>query len=282
MKVAKQSSTWDFNVHQENLPSRAGVLTGIHAVIRSDTGECVGQYKGKKLVPNKQVVEVFENEMNKRGIPFSPAYLVTAGGARFFATYRIAGLQIKGVLGEVFNGMFRLQNSYDGSLKIGFETMLERLACLNGMKTLQELFAMLKRHSEELDLSYVAAQIEVAVNSLPNLEKEFAMLADVNLSHEQGISVLANLTKLNKYPLSEKMATRIAGNWEVPSDDEKPLGNTLYRLFNAGTRVFRDLEGSRFELANRTNGMFTEQLLLAARNRNSLNQLLVPATLDKE
>ncbi len=280
-KQAKQSGTWDFDVHQENLPSSKGIPTGIHAVIRSDTGECVGQYKGVKLVPNKQVVEVFESEMTKRGSTFTANYLTTAGGSRFYARYTIGGLQVKGVLGEIFNGQFVLQNSYDGSLKIGFETWLERLACLNGMKTMQSLYAMLKRHSEELDLSYVAAQIEVAVNSLPDLEKEFAMLADVSINHEQGISILANLTKLNKYPLSNRMAQKIAGNWAVPTDDEKPLGDSLYRLFNAGTRLFRDLTDSRFELANRTNGMFTEQLLLAARNRNSLQQLLVPATLDK-
>lgn len=282
MKQAKQSSTWDFDVHQENLQSAKGVPSGIHAVIRSDTGETVGQYAGKKLIPNKQVVEVFEGEMTKRGIAYEASYLTTSGGSRFFARYRLAGLAIKGVLGETFNGMFTLQNSYDGSLKIGFETMLERLACLNGMKTMQALYAMFKRHSEELDLSYVADQIETAITSLPSLEKEFAALAEIQLNHEQGVSILANLTKLNKYPLSLKMAQRIAGNWAVPTDDEKPLGDSMYRLFNAGTRCFRDLQGSRFELANRTNDMFTEQLLLASRNRSSLTQLLVPATLDKE
>ena len=43
-----QSEQWEFPVAQEELVTSKGVASGIHAVIRGDTGQVIGSYRGQK------------------------------------------------------------------------------------------------------------------------------------------------------------------------------------------------------------------------------------------
>jgi hypothetical protein len=274
-----QKNTWDFAVAQEELKTSGGVSSGIHAVIRQDTGEVIGQYRGVKVLPYTDMVQTFEAGLNDAGFTFTRSLFVTGNGARFFGRYEVGSAKVGN---EDFKSVLRLQSSHDGSLQAGFSFEAERLACLNGMMLLQTLFAMFKKHSTKLDLQFLAGNIQKAIDSgLNHLQSTIDAMLAVELTDEQVRLILSNIVALGaSRGVSPRAGYVIYDNWLNPSADETNLGNNLYRLYNNATRFTRDLAKlGRFEMSRRANLYLTGAMDLAARNTINLDKLLAPVTL---
>lgn len=191
---ATQKQAWDFAVAQEELKTAGGLNTGIHAVIRQDTGEMIGQYAGLKVLPYTDMVSVFEAGLSNAGFAFNRSLFVTGNGARFFGKYTIGQVSAGN---ENFSSVLRLQSSHDGSLQAGFVFEAERLACLNGMMLLQQLFAMFKKHSSKLDISFLAANIQSAIDSgVKQLQSMIDSMLAVELSDAQVRYILSNIVAM--------------------------------------------------------------------------------------
>ena len=269
-----QSDTWEFQVYQEHLKTSRGVESGIHAVIREDTGEVIGQYKGEKVLPYTDIVSAFEDGLNNAGMSFTRSLMTTGNGARFFGRYEVGVITVNN---ESFSNILRLQSSHDGSLQAGFSFEAERLACLNGMMLMQTIFAMMKKHSEKLDITFLRNNIQQAIDAGQKSLTEFSTrLLDISVTDAQARVILSNIVSLGASKgMSPRVGHVVYDNWRNPSADERGLGDTLYRLYNAATRFTRDVNKlGRFEMSRRANLFLTGSFDLAARHNANLQKLL--------
>lgn len=274
-----QSNTWDFPVFQEELKTSAGRRSGIHAVIREDTGAVIGQYKGVKMTENRIIVNEAEERFASLGLAFKrEKFITTQGGARFFGKYSIGKMDIAG---EKFNQTVTITNSYDGSLKIALELAIMRLLCLNGMEGFATVLSQLRKHSESTSIIQ-----EIGANFAKGIEDSTKAIAatvtrmrEIELNDSQVETVLSNLAhKGAKNGVGEKHAVMIHRNWAAPSNDEKPLGNTLYRLYNAATRYTRDVSNvGREEMSRRANTFITGAFDLSIRQGSFAQSFLMPS-----
>lgn len=277
---AGQSNIWDFPVFQEELKTTAGRRSGIHAVIREDTGDVIGQYKGVKMTENRIIVNEAEERFASLGLVFQrEQFITTQGGARFFGKYSIGKMDIAG---EQFNQTVTITNSYDGSLKIALELAVMRLLCLNGMQGFATVLSQLRKHSESTSIieeigENFARGIE---DSTKAIAQTVTKMREIELNNSQAETVLSNLAQTGaKSGVGEKHAVMIHRNWTAPSNDEKPLGNTLYRLYNAATRYARDVANiGREEMSRRANTFITGAFDLSIRQGSFNQSFLVPST----
>jgi len=258
---------WDFPVAQETLRTSAGIKTPIMAVIRQDNGEFVGSYRSEALTSNVEIHEAVLEALSRQGIddPQMTAE-VYGNGSRTVMTYNLRGSSFGG---ESFSNSLRVKNSYDGSWQISASSMATRLACLNGMYLNQQETIVSKRHSAGVD---PAALAKVIGSNLQGLDHDLAgleRLQDLPISHDHAMNVLGNVARLSKGALGLKGATRIALNWIEPSEDEVHMGDSWWRLFNAGTRYFRDLAEVQRGLSHKGNKFFSDALLLAVHPERS-------------
>ena len=249
---AGQSTNWDFPVYQEQLVTRQGVASGIHAVVRGDTGAVIGQYSGEKLLPNTELVGAFEGELSRLGLTFNRSFLTTGGGARFYGRYELGGTAVNG---ENFKQVLIVENSYDRSLLRSYSYELMRTLCLNGMVGLVPVAGAREKHSLEFDIqSWVIGVGPMIENGAKASAKTLDVMASVKLDDGKARNVLSNLVTASRgQGMSERSALLINHNWNNPTSDETPLGNTLYRLYNAATRYTRDVSKvGRFELSQKS------------------------------
>jgi hypothetical protein len=101
-------------------------------------------------------------------------------------------------------------------------------------------------------------------------------MGNIEISDSNARNIVSNIVDLGKLKgVSPKTGHLVFNNWRNPSNDEKPLGNTLYRLYNAATRLTRDVENvGRFEMSRKANVFLTGAFDLAAKRGTDLERLL--------
>jgi hypothetical protein len=270
----QQSEQWNFPILQEVLKTSRGISTGIHAVIREDSGEMIGQYSDEKAISYAKISSSFEAGLIKLGFEVQKNAFVTGNGSRFFANY---SLDMEKIAGESFSCNVRLQAAHDGSLKRGFSFFMKRLACLNGMMITSEVFSIYKKASMNFDLSFLENNIQNAIDGgKSHVKGSIEKMLQIPLETSQVEKIASNLVTLGKFKgVTERAGLFMVHNWNNPSADEMPLGNNLYRLYNAATRWTRDIENKqRFEMANKANVFISGAFDLASRRVTDLDKLL--------
>ena len=236
----------------------------------------MGQYKGLKVLPYSRLVNTFEESLDKAGIvPVSKSFITTANGGRFWGRYDIGnGVHVGG---DAFKRIITLQGSYNGSLKHGYSVEMERLACLNGMVIMEQVFEMFKKCSANNDLQFISGDMpQVLENGTTYALQTVERMGNINVSDAQARNIVSNIVDMGKLKgVSPKTGHLIFNNWRNPSNDEKPLGDTLYRLYNAATRLTRDIANvGRFEMSRKANVFVSGAFDLAARRETDLAKLL--------
>lgn len=274
------SSEWDFPVETSPLLGANGTRTGLFGVFRGgDSPLYFGQYtRGEKLITHKQIVDTVRERLSSRGLKWNEDIRTSLSGARLHAQFKISGLQYDGPGNDRHQVVLEAQNSYDNSLCRELVAFAERLACLNQAYIHEQVSGERRRHSVSVSfVDMVDRQLPALLEVGKTHAAELQLLAGQSVTLEQGAVILENLTRLRKNSLSARTAERIKSAWFLPSPDEKPLGDTLYRLLQSGTRVFRDMEASEsFENARRAGPTFTNPLGLAARRPDVLKTLVTP------
>jgi hypothetical protein len=253
---------WDFPVKQERLKTESGKPTPIQAVVRKDTGEYVGDYRSESLVSNQSIHDAVVAELSRQGmedVPMEPQ--IFNNGSRVMMTYNLSGES--SLDGEVFSSHLQVKNSYDGSWKLSASLMMRRLACLNGMYVSQGETILSKRHSADLDASALTKFLGDSLTNRDNELDDLRRLKDEPLELNHAFNICSNAARMSKGSLGLPIATRIMTNYISPSLDEEGQGDTWWRLYNAGTRVFRDLQPIQAKVANDARRWFCDALLLA-------------------
>ena len=258
--TAKQTknSNWGFEVVQERLLRASGNNAPIYANVRTDTDEVLGYSTDRYgIVQNDDLLGRAESAFASRGINYERNVYATDNGAKMRAVYDLTGDQFRTKVpqvGDIMGYRLTVQNSFDRTLRVSFALGLMRLVCTNGMQTMQKDVDMVSKHSQKLDLDSLITDdaLDKALGFLSKSGDVYGRLAATPLDEEQGLNVLANLTK--KKVMSEKVRERVAQLWNnrgdlLRSDNHDP---NLYNLYNAVTQHLTDeVEETRFEYANR-------------------------------
>jgi hypothetical protein len=175
-----------------------------------------------------------------------------------------------------------LQNSFDRSLRVSFALGMVRLVCLNGMTTLEKEFGMTRKHSSNVEISFIGDALDKATGSFAEAAQGFSVLGERDISQEQGRNILNQLNKAKV--LSNVVKDGILKVWENPIREEDEARN-LWTLYNAATQhLTHEVSGDRFEYANTVSTNVLKRLRGAAENADKLGKLVtaIPTEIVKQ
>ena len=281
--TAKQQidTGYDFTVKQVAVPHPVkGGKSGYFMNIREDNDDILGWTTERYgLVQHQDILGRADEAFENRGIDVTRKVIVTEGGAKMRAQYDLQGDLFKADVPQVGDTMaYRLtaQNSFDRSLRISFALGLVRLICTNGMTTTEKEVEMVKKHSTNINIGDIITEdaLDSALSKLKDSLSTYGRLAQTELTQEQGLVILQNLS--NAKVFSEKVREAIGKIWNEPTHEEDKERN-LYNLNNAVTQhLTHEVADERFEYANRVTANVLKRFDLAARNSTRLNKLWTP------
>ena len=281
--TAKQQidTGYDFTVKQVAVPHPVkGGKSGYFMNIREDNDDILGWTTERYgLVQHQDILGRADEAFENRGIDVTRKVIVTEGGAKMRAQYDLQGDLFKADVPKVGDTMaYRLtaQNSFDRSLRISFALGLVRLICTNGMTTTEKEVEMVKKHSTNINIGDIITEdaLDSALSKLKDSLSTYGRLAQTELTQEQGLVILQNLS--NAKVFSEKVREAIGKIWNEPTHEEDKERN-LYNLNNAVTQhLTHEVADERFEYANRVTANVLKRFDLAARTSTRLNKLWTP------
>ena len=277
--TAKQETgtAYDFRVNQVEFNNPVnGEKTGLFANIRQDNNEILGVVsKRYSIVNNSDILGRADSALESAGMPYKRKVYSLEGGRKMKAYYDIGvddegkvineAMTRKVAKGDIMGFRLIAQNSFDRTLRVSFALGLIRLVCTNGMTTMEKEISMIKKHSQSFNLDdFIAGDaLETAIKRLDNSVNVYKLLADQEVSQEQGLSILNNLTTPRfKKVLSEKAREGVARIWNNPTHNEDADRN-LYNLNNAVTQYFTHDQDS-VEYAQRSSKRVLEYFEQAA------------------
>ncbi len=274
-KVPTQTSDYNFTVEQVPLFDEKGRRTGFFGNQRTDTGVVLGVTSERYGIQNNPpLLERAEDAFEAQGLgDFKRKVIVTGEGQRMRAIYDFENEVKERKRGDNLGLRLTVQNSFDRSLRISFAMGMLRLVCTNGMTTLEKEQSMTKKHSTGNGLDFLGEALEKAIKSWDKALLTYSGLENVEVTQDQGLNVLHNLSKSGA--VSERMAGSISKLWNEPTYREDS-GRNLYSLYNAVTQhLTREVEDTRFELAERVSQKVLRSLDQAARNGGKKDKLLL-------
>jgi len=277
-KVPTQTSNYDFTVEQVPLFDEKGRRSGFFGNQRTDNGTILGVTSERYGIQNNApLIERAEDAFNDQGLgDFEREVIVTGDGQRMRAVYDFK-TQIKRredrKKGDNMGLRLTVQNSFDRSLRVSFAMGVLRLVCTNGMTSLEKEQSMTKKHSSGNDLDFLGEALEKAIGSWDKALLTYNNLENVEIEQQQGLNALHNLAKAGA--ISDRMAGAVSTIWNNPTYTEDE-GRNLYNLYNAVTEhLTREVEGTRYELAERVNQKVLKRLDQAARSGAKKDKLLL-------
>jgi hypothetical protein len=272
---------WDSPVFTANMRGPSGqIIPEVFGVFSEGSEIFLGSYrKETSLVQNLDLICMFEQALDELGLKFSRT--IICNGSEMRAFYRIDSIQFNGPDGKPIALRVQLTNSYNGRLKVQAIIEALRLICLNGVIGFGQVFNMAQRHSSKLDVASIVATLAPQLENAPSAFAGLHRLAETALSVEQGEFFLRNLALANSLKFSGLMARRFEEAYRNPAEDEKDTHQTLWGLYNAGTRTLRDMETEKVELVQKVGEYYSLALDKAAREPETFKRLIQPVTAEK-
>ena len=279
-KVPPQTSDYNFTVEQVPLFDAKGRRTGFFGNQRTDNGTILGVTSERYGIQNNApLIERAEEAFKAQGLEWEEEnrnIVVTGDGPRMRAVYDFPN-QIKRredrKKGDNMGLRLTVQNSFDRSLRVSFAMGVLRLVCTNGMTSLEKEQSMTKKHSSGNDLNFLGEALSRAIGSWDKALLTYNNLESIEIKPQEGLNALHNLAKGGA--LSDRMAGEISKIWNNPTYEEDK-GRNLYNLYNAVTEhLTREVEGTRYELAERVNQKVLKRLDQAARSGAKKDKLLL-------
>ena len=279
-KVPTQTSDYNFTVEQVPLFDEKGRRSGFFGNQRTDNGAILGVTSERYGIQNNApLIERAEEAFKAQGLEWEEEnrnIVVPGDGQRMRAVYDFKN-QIKPredrKKGDNMGLRLTVQNSFDRSLRVSFAMGVLRLVCTNGMTSLEKEQSMTKKHSSGNDLNFLGEALSRAIGSWDKALLTYNNLESIEIKPQEGLNALHNLAKGGA--LSDRMAGEISKIWNNPTYEEDK-GRNLYNLYNAVTEhLTREVEGTRYELAERINHKVLSRLDQAARSGAKKDKLLL-------
>ncbi len=278
-RPTKQSKIWDFNVEAQPLHLPDGSPSGWFGNVRTDTKQVLGattEHYG--ILQNRELLDAAREALTKRGYVNPEESIIVGGdGQSLYAefTFKDKVIPVTGAnVGDVIGYKLRLQNSFDRTMRASWAMGFLRLACLNGMVTLDKEFTMTAKHSSKINLKFLGDALDKAISGFGPASEIFGHMAQRPITMEQGTLILGNLTR-NKF-LSETLRENIELLWKAPKRKEDEERN-LWNLYNAVTEYLtHKVAPERYEYALRTETGVLHQLKKALASASIMHSLLLP------
>jgi hypothetical protein len=271
--IERQSSKFDYKVEQVRLLTPEGQETRFFGNRRIDTQEVFASVTDQyEIVQNDVLFSTAEKLFGQKSMTgYKRKIVVTNGGARARAIYDFPNIGAK-IGNQDVTFRLKVQNSFDGSLRASFQVGLVRLICSNGLAVPVNTLNVTKKHTSNIQEEFVGRALDSAINSFHNALPAFEQMARISVSPKDGENIMLNFVKAKD--ISERMATEVLKIWTNPTYHEDRERN-LWNLYNATTQhLTHEVEGKRFELAEKVNTRIMSAFVKSARN-NSLSPLLV-------
>lgn len=278
-RPTKQSKIWDFTVESQPLLLPDGSPSGWFGNVRTDTKQVLGattEHYG--ILQNKELLDAAREVLTQRGYVNPQESIIVGGdGQTLYAefTFKDKVIPVSGAaVGDVLGYKLRLQNSFDRTKRASWAMGFLRLACLNGMVTLDKEFTMSAKHSAKVGLKFLGDALDKAIAGFGPASEIFGHLAARSITMEQGSLILANLARMNF--LSETLREDMELLWKAPKRKEDEERN-LFNLYNAVTEhLTHKVAPDRYEYALRTETGVLHQLKKALASASALSALLLP------
>ena len=277
----KTSSNYDFTVKTvpvfaQNPNTGEFERTGTYCNQKQDDGSIVGPMVSKryKIADNAEVVSHARNALLGAGLNPDTAEFTARGcenDSRWHFQWDWKGETITlPQVGDKLGLRLSVQNSFDRKLKVAFRLGMLRLVCANGMTTLENEFALSKKHNGSLNLGFMGQALGDALDAF-SPEKAgavFSRLAKLEITQEQGLTILQNFVE-DVSGFSERTRSRVSEIWNAPTHAEDSDRN-LYNLYNATTQFLtHDVNPERVEMAEKLN----RNVLLTLNNAAEVGQI---------
>tara|TARA_R100000458_G_C8265655_1_gene240742 strand:+ start:1015 stop:1923 length:909 start_codon:yes stop_codon:yes gene_type:complete len=286
------SSHYDYQVVQEPLFNRDGkpVMVGKSPVMgnfRTDSNVCLGTSTEKyEIVNNGAIIESVEKALTQYGLSgFTSKKFVARDGARFYGVYDFPTVRGNIANGDAVGMRLTLNNSFDRSCGVSWSVGLLRQVCTNGMTALVNDTSVTKKHSTKLTLDFIGNSIAMCKEKFETSLVEFQQLRDRKITIEEGGLILDNLAI--KKVLADSMRDSIRVIWDneayLNQDKLSQRSDSLYNLYNATTQhLTHDVQGDRFEYANRISKAMLGQLSKARTSAKRFTELTAKVPVKEE
>lgn len=288
------TSVFDFTVEQRKtyIPHNGGYSwTGKWSNVRADTGESLGDGISEQygLLQNSVLVDSLEAAFSdyEQLSDFTREVSVTENGSRFYGRYKFPRNKrtLSPAVGDEVGMVFDLRNSFDRSCKAGLGIGSERLVCLNGMTSTENMASIVAKHTNKINVGTIKDGIEMAIERWEDSVDKIAGFSEREVSQEQGVLILNNLQQ--KKVLSESLKDSIEFIWNGQPEGlgrggEADKARNLWNLYNATTEhLTHQVAPKRFEYSRSVENKVLTAFTRGMKDNKVWDALLKPAPKEK-
>ena len=237
------SDNYSFGVQHTALKASDGTPSGWFGIQRTDNRKVIGVSSEKYgIVKNDDVIGAVKEALGEHQSTlgeYEEEINCVRDGSRMYGGFTFKdykrdhkdGGQYE--KGDYMGMKLTVNNSYDRTCRVSLSVGMLRLVCTNGMTSLEQEQSMTRKHSLQVDISFIRDAISGCIEKFESSVDHLGKLSKVSLTQDQGTNILKNLT--DKKIISEVVRAGVANIWANPSyDQDKP--RNLYTLYNASTQ----------------------------------------------
>ncbi len=266
------SDNYSFGVQHTALKAADGTPSGWFGIQRTDNNKVIGVSSEKYgIVKNADVINAVKEAIESHGQSlgeYDEEINCVRDGSRMYGGFTFKNFtrevpRENREKGDVVGMRLTVNNSYDRSCRVSLSVGMLRLVCTNGMTSLTQEQGMTKKHSLQVDISFIRDAISGCIEKFESSVAHLGKLSQVSLTQDQGTNILKNLSE--KKVISEVVRAGIANIWNAPSYQEDEARN-LYSLYNASTQYLtHEVSRNRLEYSSKVDkallGKFSEMRL---------------------
>jgi hypothetical protein len=265
------SSDYAFDVQHTALCAADGTPSGWFGIQRTDNKKVIGVSSEKYgIVKNADVIDAVKDSLRAHGSTlgdFTEEVNVVRDGSRMYGVFDFKDFQrdiplANRQVGDVVGMRLTANNSYDRSCRISLSVGMLRLACTNGMTTLESEQGLTKKHSLSVDVSFIRDAITDCITKFEASVEHLGKLSKTSITVDQGSNLLQNLT--DKKVISEVVRVGISNIWKsgtIGVNTDSDQSGNLFNLYNAATQYLsREVTPKRFEYGNKVDKAILSKL----------------------
>ena len=280
------SSNYAFDVQHTALCAADGTPSGWFGIQRTDNNKVIGVSSEKYgIVKNGDVINAVKDSLEAHQSTlgdYTEEVNVVRDGSRMYGVFDFKDFKrdiplANRQVGDVVGMRLTANNSYDRSCRISLTVGMLRLACTNGMTTLEKEQGLTRKHSLSVDVSFIRDAISDCITKFEASVEHLGKLSQTSITVDQGSNLLQNLT--DKKIISEVVRVGISNIWKAGTigvnTDSDQSGN-LFNLYNATTQYLsREVTPKRMEYGNKVDRAVLGKLTEAASASSRFDALVV-------
>lgn len=222
-----------FPVHTEVVPAVSGLtLPNQKMTVNSRTGQPLGVVgENYKVVTNEELFGTMLDTLNKLGLEHTETY--REEGARSYMDISLPSISYDrpAKIGDITECRLTLQNSFDGSLRAAIKLAAQRLWCLNGCTSGENMANVMKKHTSDINVGIMINAVESQIEQFQTLVEFWAAMAEYEVKPQTAVALINRWAPTNKMKKANK---RVKASAIFPEKYREDLQNIYRRPLSAG------------------------------------------------